>query len=310
MDVEDLYDEFSFGVKHPQAIKDFLKLAREHWRRPPRFVLLVGDASSDPRNYLGYGEIDFVPTKLIETSYLQTGSDDWFVDFDNDGLPEMAIGRLPVQTAQEASIVVSKIVGYERSGGGMRRVLLVSDRREEDFDFEGASRGVGALFPSGIGVKEVFRGQYGSDAEVRAELLRSIDEGSLLVNYVGHGGMMEWRGNLLNADDAEDLANGMSLPFFVSMTCLNGFFQAPFADSLAEVLLKANGGGAVAVWASSGMTFPGGQVVMNKEFVRLLFGRDSITLGEATMRAKASVADQDIRRTWILFGDPTTKLKQ
>jgi hypothetical protein len=57
------------------------------------------------------------------------------------------------------------------------------------------------------------------------------------------------------------------------------------------------------------MTEPVGQVVMNKEFVRLLFGRDSITLGEATMRAKASVADQDIRRTWILFGDPTTRLK-
>ena len=90
---------------------------------------------------------------------------------------------------------------------------------------------------------------------------------------------------------------------------MNGFFQAPYADTLAEVLLKAKGGGAVAVWASSGLTEPDKQMVLNKELIRLLFGSDSITLGEATAKAKASVSDQDIRRTWILFGDPTTRLK-
>ena len=51
IDVEDLYDEFNFGVKSSQAIKDFLALTRTNWRRPPRFVLLVGDASFDPKNY-------------------------------------------------------------------------------------------------------------------------------------------------------------------------------------------------------------------------------------------------------------------
>jgi hypothetical protein len=93
------------------------------------------------------------------------------------------------------------------------------------------------------------------------------------------------------------------------MTCLNGFFQAPYADTLAEALLKAKGGGAVAVWASSGLTEPDKQAVMNKELIKLLFGREPLTLGEATARAKASVSDQDIRKTWILFGDPTTRLK-
>ena len=55
IDVEDLYDEFSFGAKNPQALRDFLRRARVYWQRPPRFVLLVGDASFDPRNYLGLG---------------------------------------------------------------------------------------------------------------------------------------------------------------------------------------------------------------------------------------------------------------
>jgi hypothetical protein len=79
---------------------------------------------------------------------------------------------------------------------------------------------------------------------------------------------------------------------------------------LAEALLKAKGGGAVAVWASSGLTEPDKQAVMNKELIRLLFNGGSLTLGEATKRAKASVSDQDVRKTWILFGDPTTRLRQ
>jgi len=307
VDVEDIYDEFNFGEKSPQAIKDFLTLAKSNWQKPPRFVLLVGDASYDPRNYLGLGDFDFVPTKLIDTAYLETASDDWFVDFNNDGLPEMAVGRLPVQTVEEAALMVSKIVGYERSGG-MNEILLVSDRKEKDFDFEAAILEVKALVPPSMNVKEIFRGNFGSDAEAKEELLRDINEGPLLVNFIGHGSVEVWRGNILTSDDAEGLIN-KGFSFFVNMTCFNGFFQTPYADTLAEALLKAEKGGAIAVWTSSGMTEPDKQAIMNKELIRLLFNGESLTLGEATAKAKASVGDQDVRRTWILFGDPTTRLR-
>ena len=94
------------------------------------------------------------------------------------------------------------------------------------------------------------------------------------------------------------------------MTCLNGYFQDAALDSLGESLLKAERGGAVAVWASSGMTGPHGQSALNQEMFQLIFddGR-TLTLGEATLKAKALVNDRDIRRTWILFGDPTMKLR-
>ena len=145
IDVEDLYDEFSFGMKTPQALRDFLFQARSSWAKAPRFVLLVGDATFDPRNYLGLGSYDFVPTKLIDTAYLETASDDWFVDFDGDGLPEMAVGRLPVRTAQEATKLVSKIVGYEQGAGGGQDVLLVADMNDDVFDFEAAATIVGGF---------------------------------------------------------------------------------------------------------------------------------------------------------------------
>lgn len=97
------------------------------------------------------------------------------------------------------------------------------------------------------------------------------------------------------------------------MTCVNGYFQDPELDSLAESLMKAERGGAVAVWASSGMTTPDLQATLDQEFFRLILGsgqRSGLpTLGEATRLAKRSVSDGDVRRTWILFGDPAMRLR-
>jgi len=122
--------------------------------------------------------------------------------------------------------------------------------------------------------------------------------------------MGRWRGSLLTLEDADNLINGMKLPFFINMTCLNGYFQNPYGETLAEALMKASGGGAIAIWSSSGLTEPDKQALMNKELIKLLFNnREYLTLGEATARAKASVSDQDIRKTWILFGDPSTRLR-
>jgi hypothetical protein len=310
VDVEDLYDEFNFGHKSPQAVKDFLSRAKFSWKKPARYVLLVGDTSYDPRNYMGMGGVDLMPTKLVDTYYFETASDDWFVDFNSDGLPEMAVGRLPVQTLQEASTVVSKIVGYE-SATPVSEALLVADRMEivDDFNFEAATEQVRGLLPADLLASKIFRGEFASDAQAKGVLLDGINRGPLLVNFTGHGSVDFWRGDLLTAEDAGRLINAYRLPFFVSMTCLNGYFQIPFMDTLAEALLKAPQGGAVAVWTSSGMTEPDKQAVMNNALIRLLFSGESMTLGEAAARAKASVSDQDVRRTWILFGDPATKLK-
>jgi hypothetical protein len=309
VDIEDLYDEFSYGEKTPEAIKDFLFQAKTFWSKPPRFVLLVGDASFDPLNYLGFGNFDFVPTKLVETAYLETASDDWFADFSGDGVPQMAVGRLPVRTVEEASLVVAKIVGYEQSARGPSEALLVADMQDEEFDFEASAAELVPLFPENIKVWGLSRGRFNDDLQVHSELLRNLNAGNLLVNYLGHGSVDVWRGGIFSGKDAEGLSNKGNLGFFVNMTCLNGFFQDVYTTSLAEELLKAPGGGAVAVWASSGLTEPDKQLLMNKALIRLLFNGEGLTIGEAAMRAKAATGDQDIRRTWVLFGDPSTRLK-
>ncbi|HKQ08912.1 MAG TPA: C25 family cysteine peptidase [Blastocatellia bacterium] len=305
VDVEDLFDEFSYGNKSADAIRDFLGYAATKWQRAPRFVLLLGDASYDPKNYLGRGEFDLVPTKLIDTQFMETASDDWLADFNGAGKAEMAVGRLPVRGADEAARMIEKIISYE-GAAAVGGALIVSDS-SDSFAFDRAGDQLRALIPATVAVEQIDRGQMGT-AQAKRALLDSLGRGQRVVNYQGHGSVDLWRDSLFTAADARGLTNGGRLPLFVAMTCLNGYFQDTATDSLAESLLKAERGGAIAVWASSGITQPAGQSQMNQQLYRLLFDENGGrgTLGELTLKAKAKISDPDIRRTWILFGDPAT----
>jgi Peptidase family C25 len=307
VDVEEIFAEFSHGHKTPYALRDFLSYATTQWAPAPRFVLFIGDASLDPKNYLGLGDYDFVPTKLIDTAVMETASDDWSADFDGDGLAELAVGRLPVRTAEEVERLVARLVSYDQSSAAAG-VLLVADRND-GFDFEAANDKLRELLPADVPVEEIDSGQM-DIATAKSHLLESLNRGPALVNYMGHGSVDLWRGNLLTGADARALHNSPRLPVVVTMTCLNGYFHDAALESLAEALLLAEDGGAVAVWGSSGMTGPGGQALMNQELYRWLFTESSsngalLTLGEATVQAKAAVSNADLRRTWMLFGDPT-----
>jgi hypothetical protein len=306
VDTEDVYDEFAFGNKSPQAIKDFLGYAKANWQVAPRFVLFVGDASYDAKDYLGFGDNDLVPTKLIDTAYLETASDDWFADFDCDGVPDMAVGRLPARTPEEATAIINKLLRYRRTKSA-GSALLISDA-SEDFDFDKASAQLRSLLPQRLKAEQIRRGEL-DDSKAKTKLVAAILRGQKVINYVGHGSMTSWRGNLLNADEARELTNA-NLPLVVLMTCLNGYFHDAAADSLGEGLIKAERGGAVAAWASSGITLPGEQLRVNEELYRVLFKSGQVpTLGEAVRQAKSATKDTDIRRTWILLGDPTLRLK-
>jgi hypothetical protein len=248
---------------------------------------------------------------FVETAFLETASDDALVDFDEDGMPELAVGRLPVQTLEETITVVAKLVHYAQTGSAgswTREALLLADH-QDGFDFAAASENVATLLSSELTVESLVHDQIDA-ASLRSELLRYLNEGKLLVNYIGHGSVEVWGGGeLLTSADVRSLTNGDRLPLVVAMTCLNGFFHDLYTESLAEALLKAEQGGAVAVWASSGLTAPSGQAVMNQELVKHLFGEEVLTLGEAIIQAKATATDRDVQRTWMLFGDPTLRLK-
>ncbi len=315
VDVNDIYDEFSFGEKTPQAIRDFLQWAKKTWRQAPRFVVLLGDATIDPRDYAGMGDADFVPTKQVPMAgtALETASDDWFVDFDSNGLPDVPIGRLSVRTPAQAAAAVAKIVNYEHGGAQRwtKNVLLVSGQSDSTTNFGQFSSALGALTPHDYTVQQVSADVLGSSAAHQA-IADRVNEGQLIVNYAGHGSVQLWGtdGQLLtNTDVTASWRNASRLPFVIAMNCLNGLFSQIWdEESLAESLQRAPDGGAVAVWASSATTPASTQALVNQELFRLIFSGTYATLGEAIAAAKRVVGNPDLRRSWIFFGDPAMQL--
>lgn len=309
VDVEDIFDEFAYGAHTPQAARDFLAWTRANWAKSPAYVLLVGDGSYDPRDYLGRGRFDLVPSKLVDAGGMETASDDWFADFDDDGVADVALGRLPVRTQGEAANMVNKIVS-RTADPTQTSALLVADHDGADgYSFESATDGLQSLLPESVEVARVNR--RGQDAGVlRGQIVAGVNAGPLVVNWMGHGSIDVWTGEgLLRGADAPALTNGSRLPLFVMMTCLNGYYEGTGLDSLAESVLKAEGGGAYAVWASTGMTEPGAQAAANRELYRIIFSEDGVRLGDAVRRAKYATVDRDVRRTWVFFGDPSSKLR-
>ncbi|HEY1799727.1 MAG TPA: C25 family cysteine peptidase [Terriglobales bacterium] len=311
INVQDIYDEFNFGEKDPTSIRTFLQNATKVWKHAPKYLLLVGDASIDPRNYLGFGNFDFVPTALVPTAELTTASDDWFSDFTGAGLAQISTGRLPVQTADEAQTVVGKIVGYDsgqNAGAWSSQALMVADKDDSVVPFTQQAQTIQSLLPPSISVTDVFASSMTASAAQQA-VLNGINNGALLVNYDGHGSVEVWSDeNLLTSALASSLTNGPRLPMFVIMNCLNGYFQDVYTVSMAESLLLANNGGAVAVWASSSLTSPGPQFQMDQAFTSAVFTPGE-TIGDAIQAAKSAITDSDVRRTFILFGDPSQRLQ-
>lgn len=311
VDVEDIFDEFAFGASSPQAIKVFVQRAKTLWATGPNYLLLVGDATADPRDYLGLGSRDFVPTLMVDSLFTESPSDDAFADFNNDGLPELAVGRFPVQTPADVTLIINKIITYEQGMPGdtlARGAVMVSDQ-PDGYDFLAFTNDVRTSLPMAMNVQYINRAE-GTTEQVRGQIQTAINAGPGVVNYLGHGSVGVWTGaGLLTIEDAQGMTNSQRLTIFVMMTCLNGSFTEVGTDSLAEAILKAPNGGAVGVWASSGLTIPYGQVSVSKQFYTLLFNGQVQRVGDATAQAKVATTDMDVRRLSVFFGDPTMRFR-
>ncbi len=308
---DQVFDAFNFGERSPFAIQSYLQLAATSWRKHPEAVLLVGGASFDPRNYLGFGDTDFVPSRMIETAAFKTASDDWLTDFTQTGFATIPTGRLPVDTPAETALVVSKIVNYERGGGAgswNQQALVIADQNI-GADFTTAANAAAADLPASLAVTEILADGQDPTA-IKQQILAGLNNGSLLVNYLGHGSEEQWSfADFFDDTAAASLTNGDRLPVYVLMDCLNGFFQDVYDASLSTSLMLAPNGGAVAVWASSGFTNAPPQATMDQALLGEWKVNPSLPLGKAILAAKTGIVDPDVRRTWNLFGDPLMQLQ-
>lgn len=318
--VHDVYDEFSGGVFDPGALRQLLRYARANWATAPQYVLLVGDANMDYRDNLDTGYPNYVPTHLFDTWPLgETPNDDWFVQMDDDVVPDLSLGRLPARTPRDVRAMVDKIIAYESAlvlRPWHRRALFVAD--DDLAAFEAISDELISLLPSGYVASRFYASAYSVPADPTADVSQAMGEGALLLSYLGHGATNRWGtwtgGRLFDLEDVDRLTNGDRLPLLVTGTCLNGFFAHPFEPySLAEAFVRTPNGGAVAAWSPSGLGFPHQHRLLMGELFAALFQKGENRLGPAIAGAKTQAYARDptiaeVLQTFVLFGDPALKL--
>ena len=307
VDIADVYDEFSYGTHTGQAIKDFLEYTYENWQTRPSFVLLMGDASFDRRNYEGFGNWDLIPSKNVSLIFEETGSDEALADFDHNGVADIAIGRIPVRNATTIQTVLNKTMIFELPANEtLDRGSLFAYDVSGDYDFQGMSRQLENHLPANM--PSLFVGK--TDPNAQQALIEGMNTGPYLVNYSGHGSAGVWASTGFFAmNNVSQLTNASRPSIFNMLTCFNGLFLRPNADSLGESLLKAVNGGAAATWSSTTETTPDYQLRMGEAFYQGIADDNIPHLGDMVRTAKLTIAGSDVGYSWVLLGDPALRIR-
>ncbi|MCG3209107.1 MAG: hypothetical protein FOGNACKC_02726 [Anaerolineae bacterium] len=335
-----VYDSFGGGRMSAEAIKAYLQHAYQSWPSPkPLYVLLVGDGSYDFKNYSGYNPATYLPPFLAQVDpwWGETAADNRLVTFDGNNFPDMLVGRLPVNSAAEATVVVNKIIRYETQppiGPWNSRHLFVSgDRLDEEtllvseiFRIH-ADSGYNKLSSPAVGYRYYYDPDisstlpyiYSNNVTLRQQFVSAFNGGAGVVAFNGHSSWHQWnadpvfRWSLVAADnDVDHLKNDNRLPVVLEMTCFTGFFHHPQYPTMDESLLRKSGGGAIAVWGATGLGVASGHDHLQDGFYDAILLSQHPQLGAAVLAGKlqllASGLNLDLLDTFTLFGDPAQKL--
>ncbi|MBV6497038.1 MAG: hypothetical protein DYH05_09425 [Acidobacteria bacterium ACB1] len=310
VDADDIYDEFSFGLKNWEAINRFFRYAKQNWATPPNYALILGGASENPKDYdlspddQGYN--NDVPTRLVNTVYTETGSDEAMGDFNEDGLSEIAIGRIPGRTTEDIQAALDKTIVWENGVRSLSRGTLFAYDLPDGYDFQAMSGRIRNNLPSGTAADMVGRG----DVDAHTALMTSMNTGKYLVNYAGHGTIGIWASSaFFGSPHVAQLTNSTAPSTYTLLTCLNGYFLNLYGYSLSENLLEWPDRGAAAVWASTGKTTPDVQEVMATRFYLKVGDGSILRIGDLILDAKQQLPNaHDVRVSWILMGDPMLRM--
>ncbi|ABK19673.1 C25 family cysteine peptidase [Syntrophobacter fumaroxidans] len=311
---EQIYDAFSWGIVTPYAIRDFLAQASS-WNPAPKFVVFAGEGSFDYKNVKGYRDA-LVPPLMADTPNGLAPSDARLADFaGEDGLADVALGRIPATDASQLTAYVAKLEQYEASLGEpwRGRALLVADDPDGGGDFPSDSDRIASLMPSWLTRDKVYLSTM-SPSAARSKLLEALSSGVLAINYIGHSAVDSLaRERILTASDVPSMTNAPRLPVLFGMTCVVGQFGIPGYDSLAEALIKHPAGGAVAVWAPTGMVQNQESLAIDEGLWCGLGGIGGAALGEVIAEAGRNYANggghRYILETFELLGDPALEVR-
>jgi hypothetical protein len=314
--IDELFDEGGYGESRPEAIRDFLSYAYHHWQGGIRYVLLLGDASYDFKDYLGTHARNLVPALPLRTNFLWTASDPALASVNGDDLlPDVAIGRLPAGDPLELAAMVQKLLDFETGSSNLRGpVVLVTDNPDAAGDFDLDAKDLMSSVLASRATRHISLAALGV-ADTRSAILEAFDvEDASSISYMGHGGIHLWASeNLFDVDSVGLLASRNHKPLVLTLDCLNGYFHFPYFDSLGEELLKAEDKGALAVIAPSGLSLNEPAHQLHKAILDELSNGRNSTLGDALSKAQErflhDTSFPELLAIYHLFGDPALSLR-
>lgn len=337
--IHEVYNEFGSGSNDITAVRDMI---RHFYQTSPNlgYALLFGDCSYDYKDQLS-NNTNFVPTYESRNSVhpiFSFSSDDyfgfmedaeglWIEGTSGDHTLDIGIGRIPAKTAAEATDIVNKIIRYSTServlGNWKNSVTYVVDDGDGNShlrDGETLSsildEQAKQILPEKIYL-DAFEQELGASQEtspiLRDLINQSIEEGTFLVNYIGHGNEFQWMDeNTLDSTFVNNLTNRFRLPIFVTATCQFGRYDDPDFFSGSERLLLDPNGGAIALLTTTRPVFSSSNRRVNLAFHDNIFRRENgqyLRLGDIIRRTKNQSLSGPRNRNFALLGDPMMTLQ-
>ncbi len=318
----------------------------------PKYLMLFGDGSYDPLDRLSANTNFVVtwqtPNSIAPTASFLT--DDYFGFLDDheaggySGNLDIGIGRLVVASVEEAGQAVDKILAYASrdlrlcdeagcvgSGTGKanladwRNVLCFvaddSDKSGENFlaESEAIARKIDTVYPV-YNIDKIYMDAYVQEStpggqkypDVMDAIKKRVEKGSLIMNYIGHGGEVGWaHESILTVSDINGFTNACNLPFFVTATCEFSRFDDPGRTSAGEYVFLNPDGGGIGLFTTTRLAFSGSNSELNMRFYNYVLassGNRYPAMGDVVRSAKNNYGCSSVIANFSLLGDPALKL--
>ncbi|MDG1039446.1 MAG: type IX secretion system sortase PorU, partial [Polaribacter sp.] len=336
--LSEIYNEFGSGAPDITAIRDFIKKlynAQTNANSKLTYVCFFGDGSYDYKDRITQNT-NIVPVFESEQSFnLATSyvTDDYFVMLDADeGLLfttdtiDVASGRIPVATVQQATDVVDKILSYYSNnalGDWRNTITLLAD----DIDASGEQNlqaGVEKIADSITKYKPIFNiNKIYADAfkqetssggerypQVNLALTNAIEKGTLVLDYFGHGGEDGFASErILEVPQIQGFNNPKTLPLFITVTCEFSRFDNPLRTTAGELVFWNKNGGAASLISTTREIFISTGQNFNERLLKILLQFDDQSQSIAASLMEAKNGFSSFQKFFIYYlGDPAMHL--
>jgi len=338
VDPEKIYNEFSSGTPDVSALRNYMKMLydRANPNNIPENLLLLGNGSYD--NMSKDSKVsNHILTYESENSLSPTlsfVSDDYYVFLD-DGEGgflgthdmDMGVGRIPVKNSKEASDFVKKLREYYQPisyGNWKNNILLVADDAENGEIIHQIQSNTLASqlendFPN-FNIEKLFLDDFEQISTVEGHRYPDVNQaitdfihnGSLVVNWIGHGNDKSWaHERALTLNMIKTWKNGPKYPIFVTATCeFSPFDNHNIVSGGEEVLLNPVGGG-IALFSTTRLAFSSSNANLSYKFYKNIFKTDEKgkvnTLGMSVALSKNQQGADSNKRVFAFLGDPALR---